>query len=115
MTSPHTWVFWVHGSTKARFEEAYRGIADRLELPRRYDPKINVLQLVRDWLCDEANGRWMVVLDNVDNLEVFYPQPDSGQDALAAFHSTPPENLNSLQKRFNRARDTKSPSDGAII
>lgn len=31
--SPQTWVFWVHASTKARFEEGYRGIADRLELP----------------------------------------------------------------------------------
>jgi tetratricopeptide (TPR) repeat protein len=73
-------VFWVHGSTKARFEEAYRAIADRLELPGRHDPKVSVLQLVRDWLCDEANGRWMMVLDNVDNVEVFYPQPNLGQD-----------------------------------
>jgi tetratricopeptide (TPR) repeat protein len=73
-------VFWVHGSTKARFEEAYRAIADRLELPGRHDPKVSVLQLIRDWLCDEANGRWMMVLDNVDNVEVFYPQPNRGQD-----------------------------------
>jgi tetratricopeptide (TPR) repeat protein len=72
-TSPQTWVFWVHGSTKARFEEAYRGIADRLELPGRHDPKVSVLQLVRDWLCDEANGPWTMILDNVDNVNVFYP------------------------------------------
>jgi hypothetical protein len=30
--TPQTFVFWVHASTKVRFEEAYRDIADRLEL-----------------------------------------------------------------------------------
>ncbi|KAF2820766.1 hypothetical protein CC86DRAFT_238426, partial [Ophiobolus disseminans] len=29
---PQTFVFWVHASTRARFEEAYRDIADRLQL-----------------------------------------------------------------------------------
>ncbi|KAH7032571.1 uncharacterized protein B0I36DRAFT_361365 [Microdochium trichocladiopsis] len=44
--SPSTYVLWVHADTQARFEEAYRGIADRLQLPQRYDPKVDVLQLV---------------------------------------------------------------------
>jgi hypothetical protein len=48
-------VFWVHASTQARFEEAYRDIANRLELPGRDDPKASVLRLVYDWLRDEAN------------------------------------------------------------
>jgi tetratricopeptide (TPR) repeat protein len=66
-------VFWVHASTRARVEEAYRDIADRLELPGRNDPKTNVLRLVSDWLRDETNGQWVMVVDNVDNLETFYP------------------------------------------
>ncbi|KAL5405580.1 hypothetical protein PMIN04_012295 [Paraphaeosphaeria minitans] len=55
--SPHTFVFWVHANTRARFEEAYRDIADRLQLPGRSDPKANVLWMARDWLQDEASGR----------------------------------------------------------
>jgi hypothetical protein len=78
----------VHGSTKARFEEAYRGIADRLELPGRNDPKVSVLQLVSDWLCDETNGRWTMVLDNVDNVEVFYPKQSRGQDSKSEHSSS---------------------------
>ncbi|KAF2820914.1 hypothetical protein CC86DRAFT_238954, partial [Ophiobolus disseminans] len=54
-------------------EEAYRGIADRLELPRRHDPKADVLRLVSDWLHNEANGRWTMVLDNVDDVATFFP------------------------------------------
>jgi len=82
----------VHASTKARFEEAYRGIADRLELPSQNDPKVDTLKLVRDWLCDESNGRWLIVLDNADDVEVFYSKPKRRRDdsevisaSLAAF------------------------------
>ncbi|KAF2726975.1 hypothetical protein EJ04DRAFT_479753, partial [Polyplosphaeria fusca] len=88
---PATWVFWVHAGTRARFEEAYRSIADRLELPGRNDPNNNVLVLVRNWLRDEANGRWILILDNADNIDVFYTKRKRGRDveemtvSLAAF------------------------------
>jgi tetratricopeptide (TPR) repeat protein len=71
--SPSTFVFWVHASTRARFEEAYRDIAERLQLPGRSDPRANVLQLVSNWLRDEANGPWVMVVDNVDDAETFFP------------------------------------------
>jgi tetratricopeptide (TPR) repeat protein len=71
--SPQTFVFWVHASTQARFEEAYRDIADRLQLPGRHDPKTDLLRLVHDWLRDETNGQWLMVIDNVDNVETFFP------------------------------------------
>ncbi|USP74607.1 hypothetical protein yc1106_01881 [Curvularia clavata] len=71
--APQTFVFWVHASTQARFEEAYRDIANQLQLLGRNDPKANVLRLVYDWLRDEANGRWVMVVDNVDDVETFFP------------------------------------------
>ncbi|PVH96895.1 hypothetical protein DM02DRAFT_644504 [Periconia macrospinosa] len=72
-------IFWVHGGTRARFEDAYRDIADRLELPRRNEPGVNILKLVNDWLCDENNGLWPMVLDNADDIEVFFPKRQQGQ------------------------------------
>ncbi|CAN9418408.1 unnamed protein product [Alternaria alternata] len=71
--APHTYVFWVHASTRARFEEAYKDIAGRLQLPGRDDSKANVLRLVHDWLRDEANGQWVMIVDNVDDIETFFP------------------------------------------
>jgi tetratricopeptide (TPR) repeat protein len=78
--SPHTFVFWVHANTRARFEEAYGDIADRLQLPGRSDPKANVLRLVRNWLQDEANGTWLLILDNADDVNVFYPKQARASD-----------------------------------
>jgi Tetratricopeptide repeat len=36
------------------------------------NPKADVLRLVRSWLCDESNGRWVVVVDNADDSSVFF-------------------------------------------
>ncbi|KAJ4230714.1 hypothetical protein NW757_013979 [Fusarium falciforme] len=76
--SPQTSVFWVHASSKPRFEEAYRSIAERLDLPRRNDPDVDVLGLVRDWLQTEEAGSWLMVLDNVDDVNLFYPSSSVG-------------------------------------
>ncbi|KAH7125055.1 hypothetical protein B0J13DRAFT_598998 [Dactylonectria estremocensis] len=87
-TSPQTSVFWVHASSKPRFEEAYRSIADNLRLPSRNDPSVDVLGLVRDWLQREEAGPWLMVLDNVDDVNLFYPNSSAGRDGarpLAVF------------------------------
>ncbi|KAI9767614.1 MAG: hypothetical protein M1839_004471 [Geoglossum umbratile] len=68
--SPDTWVFWVHASSIARFEEGYRKIAERAKLPGWDQPDVDILRLVYSWLCDEANGRWAMIIDNVDDVEI---------------------------------------------
>ncbi|KAF1962686.1 hypothetical protein CC80DRAFT_512061 [Byssothecium circinans] len=110
--SPQTWVFWVHAGTRARFEGAYRGIADQLKLPGRDDPKINVLQLVTNWLRDEANGRWTMVLDNADDVGVFYPKQkrrrDDSEDMLGALASFLPQSCNGFILVTSRSKDAAS-------
>jgi len=106
-TAPRTYVFWVHASTRVRFEEAYRRLADRLELPGRLDPKADVLRLVSDWLCDETNGQWTIVLDNADDVETFFPSRRREQDgtiesSLAAYL---PQSRNGSILITSRSRD----------
>jgi hypothetical protein len=69
-------VFWIHASNVARFKGAYQEIADKVRLLGREDPKTNVLQLVCNWLLDESNGRWIIILDNVDDADVFFGPSD---------------------------------------
>ncbi|KAL8697127.1 MAG: hypothetical protein Q9201_007291 [Fulgogasparrea decipioides] len=79
---PQRWVFWVFAGNVARFEEGYRTIADRVKLPRRDEPTADVVRLVSNWLGDEANGQWIMILDNVDDpavpLSSFLPQTQTG-------------------------------------
>jgi Tetratricopeptide repeat len=74
--SPDTWVFWVHASSLARFEEGYRRIAEAVKLSGCDKPEADILQLIRNWLCDETNGHWVMVIDNADDSSVLFSQPD---------------------------------------
>jgi hypothetical protein len=71
-STPDTWVFWINASNAARLEEGYQQIAAVAEIPGRDDPKINILQLVYQWLGDVRNGRWLMVLDNADDNSIFF-------------------------------------------
>ncbi|KAK1969104.1 TPR-like protein [Colletotrichum sublineola] len=88
--SPDTYVFWVHAGTRERFEEAYSAIANRLQLPRHSDPDVDVVRLVYDWLCAEENGHWLMVVDNADDVKVFYPKPIAEQSGFVASKSHRP-------------------------
>ncbi|EXM13903.1 hypothetical protein FOTG_17656 [Fusarium oxysporum f. sp. vasinfectum 25433] len=68
--SAEKWVFWVHASTQARVIEGFKSIADKVRLMGRNRPDADVLQLVFDWLCDGRNGKWLLVLDSVDDSDV---------------------------------------------
>jgi hypothetical protein len=52
-SAPDKWIFWIHTSNVARFEQGYQHIASVGEIPGRDNPKTNILQLVYRWLSDE--------------------------------------------------------------
>uniref|UniRef100_A0A0D2YA73 Uncharacterized protein n=1 Tax=Fusarium oxysporum (strain Fo5176) TaxID=660025 RepID=A0A0D2YA73_FUSOF len=85
-------IFWVHASSKPRFEEAYRTIAERMKLPKRDEPSTDILALVRDWLQNDESGPWLMILDNADDINLFYPK-GTDERSLASF----------LPKRYNGA------------
>jgi hypothetical protein len=72
----------VHASNAARFKQAYRDIAAKVDLADCDDPKADILQLLRNWLCDDRNGRWLMILDNADDDQVF-SSPGAGEDGAA--------------------------------
>ncbi|KAJ5661492.1 uncharacterized protein N7477_009108 [Penicillium maclennaniae] len=72
--SPDTWVFWVHASNATRLEQSFRDIADQAKILGRHDPTVNIFQLVESWLQDGKRGKWLLILDNVDD-DGFLRQP----------------------------------------
>jgi hypothetical protein len=67
-------VFWVHASSAAWFEEGYRRIAERAGWDR---PDSDIIPAVHNWLCDKANGRWLMIVDNADDATIFSAQLSS--------------------------------------
>ncbi|KAJ6084179.1 hypothetical protein N7486_010979 [Penicillium sp. IBT 16267x] len=72
--SPDSWILWIHASNVARCEKSLRELADRAKIPGRQDHNANIFQLVGTWLLDEEIGKWVLVLDNVDDDELL-PKP----------------------------------------
>jgi NB-ARC domain len=65
--SPETWVFWVYASNATRFKQSWTEIADHVKIPGRKNLKADIFKLVHDWLRDERNGKWLLILDNADD------------------------------------------------
>ena len=66
-----TWIFWVHGANSTRFVESFRSFAERIDLRGRSNPETNILERVAQWLRDEKNGRWLMILDNADDGNIY--------------------------------------------
>lgn len=117
--SPQTWVFWAHTNTAARFEEDYRTIANRLELAGRDNPETDILQLVKDWLNDPTHGTWFMVLDNADNIDVFYPRQDWDSGSMSGSTPEQPRSKSRplaayLPKAHGTIRVTSRSKDAAV-
>ncbi|PMD13580.1 TPR-like protein [Hyaloscypha hepaticicola] len=78
--SPETWVFWVHASNAARFEQSFRDIANCVKISGRQNPQANIFQLVHDWLRNDRKGKWVLILDNVDDAGFLVKAQSTGQD-----------------------------------
>lgn len=76
--SPDKWVFWVHASNAARFEQSFHDIAEQVKIPNRQDSKIDIFKLVEDWLRGDMRQRWILILDNVDDDDLFHMHPPIG-------------------------------------
>ncbi|KAJ5286714.1 hypothetical protein N7478_002400 [Penicillium angulare] len=82
--SPETWVFWIHASNAARCEKSLRDLADRVEIPERDDRNANIFQLVGKWLQDKRIGKWILVLDNVDDDELIRKPLATGTESQSS-------------------------------
>ena len=78
-------VFWVHAGSRVRFEQDYRRLAKLVELPECDEPKEDIRPIVKDWLESPRSGDWILVLDNADNKDDFFPEENSTTNGLAQF------------------------------
>ena len=84
-SSPSTWVLWIYASSAARFEQSVRKTLDDLKVPGRAEQAANVFRLLRNWLQDSRHGKWLLILDNVDDAQYLLEPPGiSKQETDAA-------------------------------
>ena len=62
--------FWIHSSSRARFEQSFGDIADQIRTDACEISSFDTLQTVSRWLSDRKNGPWLLILDNADDASV---------------------------------------------
>ena len=72
------WIFWVHASSLARFEDSYKKIAESLEIPGRHEPQVDICSLVQVWLSRPDQVFWVMVVDNADDEGVVLGRVSAG-------------------------------------
>ena len=79
-------MFWVRASDITSFDNAFCDIGQQLKIPGLEDDKADVKRLVKTRLSQESTGKWLMIVDNADNFEIFYRNDqDSGSSALSEY------------------------------
>ncbi|KAF4873845.1 hypothetical protein CGCSCA1_v006851 [Colletotrichum siamense] len=85
-------VFWIHASNVERTQKAFSDIARECEIPGHNDTGVDIFLLVKGWLENKRRGRWLLVIDNADDTEVFFPRnptAEAGRQISSLGHSIP--------------------------
>lgn len=67
---PNCSIFWVPALNSTVFEEAYRKIGRKLQIPRINDADADIIGLVKEALETREVGRWLLVVDNADDANM---------------------------------------------
>ncbi|KAH6997405.1 hypothetical protein EDB80DRAFT_652516 [Ilyonectria destructans] len=93
-TSPDVSIFWVNASSAEQLRQSFSVIARDCQVPNCNDPKVDVLPMVKKWLESKDCGRWLMIIDNADDMELFSEGSGPGTRTLASdadFARTLPE------------------------
>ncbi|OQV11228.1 hypothetical protein CLAIMM_15091, partial [Cladophialophora immunda] len=64
-------VFWVSAMSGASFEQTYTEISKKLAV-RKSSEDEDIRESVRRWLESDESGKWLLVVDNADDMEVLF-------------------------------------------
>jgi tetratricopeptide (TPR) repeat protein len=88
--SPNLSVFWISATSTASFEKGFYDIGWALQVPSINEDKADVKLLVKTFLSQESAGRWLLIIDNADDIKMLYSRANestesSGSPALADY------------------------------
>lgn len=84
-TDPDCSVFWIPVVDNATIENAYRRIGQKLQIEGIDDNSADVRLLVKNALSCDSAGSWLLVIDNVDDIDLMF-----GKEEESGFYDSLP-------------------------
>ncbi|KAK4236844.1 hypothetical protein C8A03DRAFT_45208 [Achaetomium macrosporum] len=72
---PEYSIFWVPALSRVAFEQAYVEMASKLPIRKRSEDE-DLKESVRRYLSSEAAGPWLLIVDNTDDIDLFFGPSD---------------------------------------
>lgn len=76
-SNPDISMYWVNASNAEQFRRSFLGIAQKCQIPDHDKPEADILALIKHWLEDEQRGSWLMVIDNADDMTMFFQPSES--------------------------------------
>ncbi|XTI95124.1 hypothetical protein V2W45_1503335 [Cenococcum geophilum] len=73
---PECSVFWVTATSAENLQRAYLGIAQQLQIPGREEKREDIKELVQHYPGQENAGQWLLILNNADDLDMWFKKTD---------------------------------------
>jgi hypothetical protein len=67
-----TTIFWLPGDNIAKFHDAYTAIASTCRIHGQ-EGSSDIIESIKTWLSKEGRGEWLIVVDNANNEDDFFP------------------------------------------
>jgi tetratricopeptide (TPR) repeat protein len=71
-TRPRYSVFWMSAVSMASFEQSCLGIAEKLGILQAKNQEEEPKELLKQHLSSSRSGRWLLILDNADEPNIFF-------------------------------------------
>ncbi|BDD58982.1 hypothetical protein MAP00_004217 [Monascus purpureus] len=87
-------VIWMPASNLESLEQAYLNLAKHLNIvgcDNKVDNKVDIKRLVQDRLSSESTGRWLLVFDNADDVDMWTSQREQGSSQLIDYLPRSPQ------------------------
>ncbi|KAH6724975.1 P-loop containing nucleoside triphosphate hydrolase protein, partial [Leptodontidium sp. MPI-SDFR-AT-0119] len=78
-------VIWIPATNMESLHQAYLDVARQLKIPGSDEDKADAKKLVQEYLSKEYVGRWFLVFDNADDVNMWITQSRPGSGRLIDF------------------------------
>lgn len=80
---PDCSVIWIPLTSKEALHQAYLDAVQQLGIAKKDDDKADVKKLVQEYLSKGSTGRWLLVFDNADGMDLWTTQDNNGEQPKA--------------------------------
>ncbi|OCK88522.1 TPR-like protein [Cenococcum geophilum 1.58] len=78
-------IIWIPAINRESLEQAYLDVAKQLKITGCREDKEDVKRLVQDHLGKESAGKWLLVFDNADDIDMWIGKSEQGSSRLIEY------------------------------